>query len=137
VDSIHLVHLLSVAAWGGLVIAEVVVELVSHRGESRRHAATLHYWMDLVGEAPLLLAVVTSGALLTWRHWPLTTLHTVKITLAGVAISANLVCMRWVVLRHRAADAELGVYRRHILWTGLGLPFGMAAMGLGLYLVYR
>lgn len=133
-DAAHLIHLMLVCTWGGLVLAEVVLEGMATEAVSQRAAARLHFLMDAVLEAPLLLGVVASGAWLAWRGWPLSGLHLVKIGLALLAITANLICMRWVVLRRHAQGNALARLSASIRWTGVGIPVGTAALVLGLLL---
>lgn len=131
---LHIAHLFALGLWGGLVLAETVVEVSAGDDEQLRAAARLHYWIDLCVELPLLAAVLITGAWLTARAWPLTGLHAVKIALALVAIGCNLYCAVHVVLRYRRADdtTALRHHNRHVRLSFLGLPAGLAALFIGL-----
>jgi hypothetical protein len=129
-EALHLAHLILVSAWGGLVLAEVVVEAVA----DARAAALTHYFIDLFGELPLLAGVLATGGVLVWRAWPLTPLHWLKVAAGLVAIAANLVCAVLVIARRRAVDdpAALARWGRRVWWTGAGVPFGVVAAYVGL-----
>jgi len=131
----HLAHLVVLAAWGGLVAAEAVVELTARTDEQRRHTATIHYWMDLLVELPLLAGVVVTGAVLVAQTWPLGTRELVKIGAGLAAVAANGLCVVHVVLRHRRASdrSDLARHERAIrLSAAVGLPFAAVALALGL-----
>lgn len=124
-EPLHLAHLIFVAAWAGLVAAEFVVEIVG-KGDA---AVKIHYWLDLTLELPLLVGVLATGALLTWRAWPPSTLHWVKIGCALAAVGINLYCVGMVILRYRTGDAK---YQQRVMWSGAGAPFGLVAAYIGL-----
>jgi hypothetical protein len=131
----HLAHLVSLGLWGGLVAGEIVVELVSRSDDERRHAAKLHYWMDLLVELPLLAAVVLTGVVLVAHAWPLSTVHWVKIGGGLIAVGANLWCVAHVIARYRRAnDAQaLRAHGRRIIAAAfVGVPFAAVALYLGL-----
>ncbi len=130
----HAAHLVALALWGGFVAAEGIVELASRSAEEVRHAAKLHYWMDVLVEVPLLGAVLVTGSVLALRAWPLSSLLGVKIACGLVAVAANLWCVAHVIARHRRADdAEL--LRRHgqrvRLTATIGVPFAVVALYVG------
>ncbi|MBI3072060.1 MAG: hypothetical protein HYY84_08045 [Deltaproteobacteria bacterium] len=135
-DPLRLAHLIAICLWGGLVLAEAVIELASRSDDEIRSAARLHYFTDLIIEIPLLVAIVTTGAVLTLRVWPPTPLHIIKIAAAFAAIAANAVCVLFVVKRHQAAQANdvarVRVLHRRVRWTGVGVPFALAAAAIGL-----
>src|SRR5512138_2558572 len=56
--------------WTGLVAAEVILEWTCREGAAARTAAVVHYWLDLLVEAPLVLAVAATGAVLLAGAWP-------------------------------------------------------------------
>ncbi|MSP60344.1 MAG: hypothetical protein EXR72_08380 [Myxococcales bacterium] len=133
-DPLHLVHLVLIGLWGGLVLAESVIELGGSDEGMLRAAARLHYWTDLLFEVPILLGVLVTGAWLSARSWPLTQLHYIKIGAALIAIAGNLYAAALVIARRRHLDdlAALRVYRRRIRRTGAALPFALLALYLGL-----
>jgi hypothetical protein len=126
---------MALGLWGGLVAAEMVVELRSRTPEEMRHAAALHYWIDVLLELPLLAAVLVTGAVLVASAWPLTPLHWVKVGAGLLAIAANLWCVGHVLRRNRTAS-DAAALARHARWVrvtaAFGLPFGAIALYLGL-----
>ncbi|MBI5493600.1 MAG: hypothetical protein HY904_01155 [Deltaproteobacteria bacterium] len=133
----RLAHLFLLGLWGGLVLGEIVLELTATDEASRRHAARLHYWLDLCVELPLLVGVVSSGVVLAWLVWPLSWLHGVKLALAGVALGCNAVCVVLVIRRRQTQGDDLLRWARRVRWTGAGIPFGAAALGMGLWFFHR
>lgn len=134
-DALRLAHLLALSAWGGLVLAEIVIELSARSASTLRAAARFHYAIDLLVEAPLLAVVLATGVALASRAWPMPPLLTVKVCAGLAAIGANAACVALVVLRrrHLAEGAALLRYRRRIVATALvGVPFGLLAAILGL-----
>lgn len=127
-------HLFVIAMWAGLVLAEFVMEAVCREGAMARAAAVIHYWFDLLLELPLIGGVVVTGAILLMRTWPPTPVHVLKIGAAGVAIACNLYCVAVVVRRQRRLDdpSELARWRTYVFLSGVGVPFGLAALYLGL-----
>jgi hypothetical protein len=136
VDALPLTHLVSVATWGGLVLAETVLEASAKTEDERRHVARTHFWIDMVIELPLLALVVATGAMLAARAWPLSTMHVIKIACGTIAVAANLACVVAVVARHRRRDepAQVRRWRTRVLLSGTAAPFGVAAAALGLHL---
>jgi hypothetical protein len=133
-EPLHVVHLILVAFWGGLVVAETVVEMVLREGEAARLGAEVHYWIDLLVEGPILVAIVVTGGVLLSRAWPPTPLHVVKIALALTAIGVNFWCVGIVIRRRHQTDARaVESSRQRVLWTGVGIPFAVAAMYIGLH----
>jgi hypothetical protein len=131
-DALHIWHLILLSLWAGIVMAELVVELVGWQGHEAG-AAAMHYWIDLLLELPVLGAILTTGALLAWRAWPLSRLHWLKIGAGLVAIGANLYCVILVVRRRRQTDtAAIRAYRRPIQLSLAGVPFALMAAYLGL-----
>jgi hypothetical protein len=110
-----MVHLVILSLWGGVVATEAVIELYPFR-QRELHAATIrfHYWIDLLVELPLVLAVITTGVALLWLADPVTPLHLVKIGLGGATVAVNLFCIVVVVKRGRRLqrDADDGPLRR-------------------------
>ncbi len=104
-DILPVIHLIVLSLWGGVVATEAVIEIYPFR-HREMHAATirLHYWIDLLVEAPLVAAVVVTGALLLFRQDPVTPLHLVKVVFAGAAVAVNVFCIAVVVRRGRRFD---------------------------------
>jgi hypothetical protein len=133
-----MIHLMVLSLWGGVVATESVIELFPFRRPAI-HPATirLHYWIDLVVEGPLVVAVVTSGVGLLLLTSPITPLHLVKVGCAAGAVVVNVVCIALVVRRgqllHRNVDASrLWWYSRRILVCfGVGLACAGVAAAAG------
>ncbi len=133
-DPLHLAHLVLLATWGGVVVAETALELAGDDDATLGHVARVHYRIDLFAELPLLAAVLATGAWLTARVWPPTPLHWAKIGCGLAAVAINLACVVFVVQRRRAVDdpARMRRLHRRIRWAGAGIPFALAAAWLGL-----
>ncbi len=118
--------------WGGVVLAESVLELFARaRPELRRAVATLHYCVDLFVELPLLAAVVGSGAALL-RGRVLDGALAVKVAFGLAAVAANAVCVGLVIARHRGTEEGLARRSRVIVLTAVaGLPCAAVAFFLG------
>jgi hypothetical protein len=122
--------------WLGVVITEVLFEFAGSDANSLRAAARFHYNVDKFGELPILLAVLVTGAILTVRAWPLTSLHVIKIAVSLIAVGAALVCVLWVFRRRRIEDVDvLRGFRRRI-WTLAAVAAIFAGPALYLGIVY-
>ncbi len=134
-ESLHLFHLILICLWGGLILAEGVIEVAARDESSLRAAARFHYFIDLCAEIPLVLGVLFTGALLAWRAQPLTSLHWIKILAGLMAIGVNLYCGTLVIKRyaHLQDGAQLRLYHARILRTTVGIPFAIVAAALGLF----
>lgn len=133
-NALHLTHLGLICAWGGVLLTELIIESLGEDDVSQAHAARLHFWIDLLAEVPIILAVLVTGGLLLSEIWPPTGLHLVKVACALVAIGMNLYCSAIVVVRYRQRDDIASVRRwgRHVRLSVLGVPFGAVAAYLGL-----
>jgi hypothetical protein len=112
---VALIHLIMLSLWGGVVATEAVIELYPFR-QRELHAATIrfHYWIDLLVEFPLVLAVIVTGAVLIFWTDPLTPLHYVKVGFRAAAVAINLFCIVVVVKRGRRLEGnaeEEGLWR--------------------------
>lgn len=134
--TLRLLHFALLCVWGGVLCVEVLLELLGHDEDeaSLRAAARAHYWIDVVIEVPLVLAVLTTGALLAIPAWPWSTTLAIKIGAALTAITLNLTCVVLVILRYRDRTnaRRLRALHRRIRLTILGVPFGALALYLGL-----
>jgi hypothetical protein len=110
-----MIHLIMLSLWGGVVATEAVVEVYPFRKRELHDAAIrFHYWIDLLVELPLVLAVIATGAMLFFLTDPLTPLHYLKVVFGGAAVAVNLFCIVVVVKRGRGlADGveEEGLWR--------------------------
>lgn len=137
-DLVAMVHLIVLSMWGGVVATEAVIEVFPFR-KHELHAATIrfHYWIDLLVELPLVLAVVATGGLLLYLTDPLTPLHLVKLGFGGAAVAVNLFCIVVVVrrgrnLRDAGNDRPLWRSSRVVLACfAIGLLFATGAAILG------
>ena len=123
-----MVHLMVLSLWGGVVATEAVVEVLPFR-QRELHSATIrfHYWIDLLVELPLVLAVIATGVGLWFLTDPVTPLHLVKIGFGAAAVAINLFCIVVVVKRGRrlAASAE-----EEGLWRASRIVLACFAAGL-------
>ena len=128
-DPMHLAHLAFLCGWGAVLVVELIVESVA-----RARAATLHFWIDVLAEIPLVIGILVTGGVLLARSWPPGGLLLIKIVSAGVAIAFNLYCCVVVVLRYRLRRDEAAVrrFRRRVQLSVLGVPFGAIAAYIGL-----
>src|SRR5687768_13583126 len=119
---LELAHLAFIFLWGGVVLAEIVMEGVALRRDELETPAKLHFWIDVLVELPLLALVLVTGALLVQRAWPLSPLLQAKVIAGLVAVSMNLYCMAVVVLRYRyRGDPFLARhYRKRVMLSGIG-----------------
>jgi hypothetical protein len=143
IDILRMLHLLVLSLWGGVVATEAVIEIYPFR-HREMHPATirLHYWIDLLVETPLVLAVIVTGASLLYLTDPVTPLHLVKIGFAGAAVAVNVFCIVIVVRRGRrlarsAADDHLWNASRIILACfAVGLACAAVAAAAGFNLAF-
>ncbi len=133
-ERVHLLHLVFIAVWRGVIAVEVVFEVLLRGSDgARRIAAQLHFWTDLLVEGPLLLGIVVTGGLLLARAWPPSTLHVIKLVGALTALAANTWCITQVTirLRHVTNSEKLVRYQRRVFLSGLAIPFGLIAAYIG------
>ncbi len=136
-----MLHQVLLGLWGGVVAAELVMELLPRRyPELHEATAHMHYWIDLLIELPVVLAVTASGVVLLVLVDQITAVHLVKTGLAGVAVAMNITCIAVVVRRERlrrrgapASEIERGS-RLIVRSAVVGLPCALGAVALGLWL---
>ena len=104
-DLVAMVHLIVLSLWGGVVAAEAVLEAYPFR-RRELHTATIrfHYWIDLLVELPLVLAVVATGVTLLLVVEQITPTHVFKVFFGGMAVAVNLFCIAVVVRRGRKQE---------------------------------
>lgn len=101
-DVLAMVHLIVLSLWGGVVATEGVIEVYPfRRPELHAAAVRFHYWIDLLVELPLVLAVIATGVTLALSIDALSGLHLIKILLGATAVAVNLFCIVVVVRRGR------------------------------------
>lgn len=127
-DVLAMVHLIMLSLWGGVVATEAVIELLPFR-RKELHAAAIrfHYWIDLLVELPLVLAVITTGAALALSMGELSSLHWFKILLGAIAVAINLFCIFVVVRRGRRLDRDAAP---EPLWRASRVVLACFALGL-------
>ena len=135
---VAMIHLVVLSMWGGIVATEAVVELLPFR-RRELHAAAIryHYWIDLLVELPMVLAVIGTGTTLLVLTQSVTPLLMVKVFLGGAAVAVNLFCITVVVRRGRglersADEASLWRASRTVLAcfaVGLLCAAGAAVLG--------
>lgn len=121
-------HLIVLAGWGGVVATEAVVEVAPFLKRGLHPAAIrLHYWIDLLVELPIVVAVIATGIALAVTTPNLTLLHAVKIGCGALAVSINLFCIAVVVRRGRMLQ---GRREERALWSASRLVLACFATGL-------
>jgi hypothetical protein len=123
-----MVHLIMLSLWGGVVATEAVIELLPFR-RRELHAAAIrfHYWIDLLVELPLVLAVIVTGTVLALSIGELSGLHVIKIVLGATAVAVNLFCIVVVVRRGRRLDLDDAP---EPLWRASRIVLACFAIGL-------
>lgn len=106
-DVLAMLHLIMLSLWGGVVATESVIELYPFR-KRELHAAAIrfHYWIDLLVELPLVVAVIATGAAIALSMDELSGLHWIKILFGATAVAINLFCIVVVVRRGRQLDRD-------------------------------
>ncbi len=135
---VSMIHLVVLALWGGVVATEAVIEVFPFR-TPEMHPATirLHYWIDLLVELPLVLAVLGTGVALVVLADAITLRHVVKLVFAGGAVAVNLFCISVVLrrarrLRTQGTDTSLwGASRVVLACFAVGLACAAVAATLG------
>jgi len=143
INLVSMIHLVVLCLWGGVVATESVLELYPYRRKVlHENSIRYHFWIDLLVELPLILAVIATGMTLVYLAWPLSAAHFIKLGCVSIAVSANLICVYLVVRRKLrldagAAEAELwAATRRIVMCAVVGMPFAAVAASLGFWLAY-
>ncbi len=145
-DILAQAHLFLVAIFCGIYLVESVVEFYPYFGkyqDRERLIGTIriHYWVDLIVELPIAIGIGLTGIALVIMTESLSTLQIVKIALGGAFLTVGITCIREVVLRYRALQAnapgaQLVTHSRRVIQIAaaiLVLCF-LPALGLGLWL---
>ena len=126
-EIIRLVHLVVLSLWGGVVATEAVVEVLPFRHRDLHPAAIrLHYWIDLLVELPLVIAVTVTGGTLLFMVDEITGLHLIKVAFGAAAVGVNLFCIVVVLRRARRLHTVEGP----ILWRASRVVLACFAVGL-------
>ncbi len=144
INLVSMIHLIVLSLWGGVVLTESVLELYPFlRRPLHEHSIRYHFWIDLLVELPLILAVLATGLTMAYMAWPVSNAHLLKIAFALVAITANLTCIAFVLKRKTLLDAGASEpelwksSRRIVMCAVVGMPFAAIAAGLGFWLGYH
>jgi hypothetical protein len=127
-DLVAMLHLIVLALWGGVVATEAVLEVLPFR-QTDLHGPTIrfHYWIDLLVELPLVVAVAATGTTLLFLVDPMTPLHWLKAAFASGAVAVNLFCIAVVVRRGRGLQRGSQEQR---LWKQSRVVLACFAVGL-------
>lgn len=143
VNLTEMVHLILLSLWGGLVLTEAVIELYPYRNRQMHGSSiTLHYYIDILVETPLLLGVLITGIVLVFQVH-LVPLHYLLIACGLFALGMNFICVSQVIKRKTLqeqgqSDTILWQYTRYIITTALlGIPAGLAAAYIGFTLGHQ
>lgn len=125
---VAMIHLMVLSMWGGVVATEAVVEILPFR-RHELHPATIrfHFWIDLLVELPLVLAVVGTGVVLLVLRQSTPLLLWVKVAFGAAAVLVNLFCIAVVIRRGRHADRNTD---ERSLWKDSRIVLGCFATGL-------
>ncbi|MBI2891251.1 MAG: hypothetical protein HYY13_10770 [Nitrospirae bacterium] len=144
VQALALVHfslaMLTVCLW----LSEGVVELYAYLKKRPRAelfaVSAVHYWIDVLVEFPILIAVAVTGIWLAVAIPHLTTLHIVKILLFGgfalLAFPCPLnVVKRFRLVQNNGTEEEIEACTRNIVrYSGSALVlFFVPLTGIGFY----
>ncbi len=138
-----LLHIVFIGVWLGCVVTEALFEraLLGQGRTQELILVGLHKRVDIFIEIPAFLVVLVTGGLMWANAAPSPALHA-KIAFGLLAILANVVCVRLVFRRAKAATA--GDWEQFALLDHLQHKFGavvligiLGALGLGGYLYGR
>ncbi len=135
--SLHFAHVIVLGLWGGCVLVEILLELKALKNQELHKAIPqLHYAIDIYIETPLLILVLLTGILL-FDSQKANPSYLIKVACGLIAVTANFVCILFVVLRKKADDAgnsgSIEKYTRLVFSTVfIGVPAGVIALYLGI-----
>ena len=141
INYVSMIHLFSVAAWLGVVMTELVIEVYPYKNRGL-YLSTIHfhYWIDLLVELPLVLLLLGSGIVLIFLNASLDLLHILKIVTGLIPVVA---CFSGIYIVIRRAKALKAGKKEEDLWGGsrnivivvlIASPFFGLSFGLGLWL---
>lgn len=134
-DALHLTHFLALGIWGGLVLAESIMEIGAQlRPADLPHVARTHFWIDMLLEAPAYTTVLVTGIIMLSRMPDASSLY-LKAGLGATAIGANMVNTVFVVRRARAlARGESLAGPTYVIFgtAFVAIPCATTALVLGL-----
>jgi hypothetical protein len=131
----HLAHVVILGLWGGVVLAEAVMEIGAHRHRHLRDSVVrLHYLIDVFVEVPLLAGVVITGAVLLMRAPAIDAFLWAKVLCGVGAVALNAGCVFAVIRRCRMVEekGDTSLLTRLVFGSaGLGVPLAAVALYLG------
>jgi hypothetical protein len=141
INYVSMIHLFSVAAWLGVVMTELVIEVYPYRNRGL-HLSTIqfHYWIDLLVELPLVLLLLGSGIVLIFLSSSPDLLHILKIATGLIPVLACLSGIYIVIRRANALKAGKkeedlwGRSRNIVIMVLIASPFFGLSLGLGFWL---
>ena len=141
INYVSMIHLFSVAAWLGVVMTEVVIEVYPYKNRGF-YLSTIHfhYWIDLFVELPVVLLLLGSGIALIFLDMNLDLLHILKITSGLIPVLAcfagiYIVLRRSAALKAGAKEEDLwGGSRNIVIAVLIASPFFGLSLGLGFWL---
>jgi hypothetical protein len=130
----HVIHVTALALWGGVLLVEVLMEVLGLRfAHLRDGIAELHRYIDWFTEVPLLAAVTLSGAvMLQGQTWDLGLM--LKVGGGLVAVLGTVWATHGVMIRARGQAAAPDQYLLRTLWILGPAALVGPAFGLALYL---
>ena len=141
INYVSMIHLFSVAAWLGVVMTELVIEVYPYRNrELYLSTIHFHYWIDLLVELPLVLLLLGSGIALIFLKASLDLLHILKIVSGLIPVLAcfagiSIVLRRSAALKAGKAVEDLrGGSRQIVIVVLVASPFFGLSLGLGVWL---
>ena len=126
------IHLVILYLWAGLILGEVIIELLQMSRPILRSAAVImHLWIDLLFEFPLVTGALITGILLldgrSWNIWLV-----VKAGAGLGAVLANYACIVMVILRAVAQYRKTGPRRivrlNRAIFASAAIGFPLAAV---------
>ena len=143
VNLVEMAHLILLSLWGGVVLTEAVIELYPYKNRALHGSSvTLHYYIDILVEAPLLLGVLITGIVLVFQV-NLVPLHYLLIACGLIAVGMNFTCIVLVIKRRAMqeqgqSETILWQYTRYIITTAaLGIPTALIAAYVGFTLGHQ
>ena len=143
VNLTEMIHLILLSLWGGVVLTEAIIEMYPYKNrEQHGSSITLHYYIDLLVEAPLLLGVLITGIVLVFQV-KLVPLHYLLIACGLIAVGMNFTCIVLVIKRRTMqeqgqSETILWQYTRYIVTTAvLGIPAALIAAYVGFILGHQ
>ncbi len=144
INTLAVVHLAFISVFIGLYAAEAVLELYAHyhpQDEAAHRATiTLHYWIDVLIEIPVVLGIVVSGILMATLVEELTALHWVKIAAVVSFLAIAVICpievvKRYALIKSDGSEQNLRAKSKRVIFSAAfsatffqhGLRFGLLA----------